>query len=324
MDLLAHLETYVTVADEGSFSRAADRLRIAQPLLSRRIKTLEAHLGGRLFDRPKRQISTTDFGLLLLPYAEDVLNRAQQLRQIARSARASTVRAVGVPADCDPAALGRLVRAAADRGAALAVVELSPAARVAGLADGSLAYALTSAPPENAALRVRLGLAAAPVEGEREPSQRRAVHLDELRPRRRRPATEARHTQPPILTTVEDQVPYAVDRWGRAAARAGLPKESVRPVASTATALAETLAGQALLLCPERFARRNGAAWAPLADNSLHRGYDVSTSRDRHASSDPPGWLVALLGSAVGAAAGSPTVSADIERHVRARLAARG
>ncbi|MYU63311.1 LysR family transcriptional regulator, partial [Streptomyces sp. SID69] len=100
MDLLAHLEAYVATADEVSFSRAADRLGIAQPLLSRRIKTLEGHFGGLLFDRSRRQVTTTELGVLLLPHARDVLDRAQRLRQAAHSARHARVRAVGVPADC--------------------------------------------------------------------------------------------------------------------------------------------------------------------------------------------------------------------------------
>ncbi|MYR91462.1 LysR family transcriptional regulator, partial [Streptomyces sp. SID685] len=91
MDLLAHLEAYVATADEASFSRAADRLGIAQPLLSRRIKTLEGHFGGPLFDRSRRQVTTTELGVLLLPYARDVLDRAQRLRQAAHSARHARV-----------------------------------------------------------------------------------------------------------------------------------------------------------------------------------------------------------------------------------------
>lgn len=147
MDLLAHLEAYVATVDEANFSRAADRMGIAQPLLSRRIKTLEEHFGGLLFDRSRRQVSTTELGLLLLPYARDVLDRAQRLRQAARSARQARVRVVGVPADCVPAALARVIRAGAEHGVTLAVSELPPLERDLGLADGSLGYALRRVPP---------------------------------------------------------------------------------------------------------------------------------------------------------------------------------
>lgn len=300
MDLLAHLEAYVATAEEAGFSRAADRLGIAQPLLSRRIKTLEEHVGGSLFDRSRRQITVTELGVLLLPYARDVLDRAQRLRQAARSAQRSRVRAVGVPADCAPAALARVIRAGTEHGVTLGMRELPPLERVSGLADGSLGWALVRAAPEQAAFRVPLGLASAPVpDGAGSGAGRRTVHLEELRPRRGR--TAGRGTAPPLLLLTEDQVPYYTDRLGRAAARAGLSEERIRPAGPAATALAETLAGHALLLCAEPFARQHGAHWAPLADRALHRGYDVSAGRDRDGAGEVPHWLAALLASAVGA-----------------------
>lgn len=327
MDLLAHLEAYVATADEASFSRAADRLGIAQPLLSRRIKTLEEHFGGSLFDRSRRQTVTTELGVLLLPYARDVLDRAQRLRQVARSARRSRVCAVGVPADCAPAVLARALRAGAEHGITLGIRELPPLERVSGLADGSLGYALVRTPPEEAAFRVPLGLASAPAPeggGAGSGASRRTVHLEELRPRRGRTAGPA--APPPLLLPAEDQVPYYEDRLSRAAARAGLPESRIRPAGPAATALAETLAGSGLLLCTEPFARQHGAPWRPLADPALHRGYDVGAAPGRDSAGTVPGWLATLLASAVGAAParhGGRGPGAGGE-DVRARLAARG
>ncbi|AOR30156.1 LysR family transcriptional regulator [Streptomyces fodineus] len=330
MDLLAHLEAYVATADDASFSRAAERLGIAQPLLSRRIKTLEEHFGGSLFDRSRRQITTTELGVLLLPYARDVLDRAQRLRQVAGAAGRARTRAVGVPAHCGPAALARAIRAGAEHGITLGVRELPPAERVSGLTDGSLAYALVRVLPERGAFRVPLGVASAPepdaADGERiaaDGGTRRAVHLEDLRPRRGRGAE--RRAALPVLTLPEDQVPSCADRLERAVARAGLPPGRFRPAGPAATALAETLAGRALLLCAEPFARQHGARWAPLADRSLHRGYDISAATDRAGAARVPDWLVPLLASAAGAAAhgtGTPARGTGAEE-VRARLAAR-
>ncbi|MEU3957101.1 LysR family transcriptional regulator [Streptomyces achromogenes] len=321
MDLLAHLEAYVATVEEAGFSRAADRLGIAQPLLSRRVKTLEEYFGGPLFDRSRRQIETTELGVLLLPYARDVLDRAQRLRQVARSARHSPVRALGVPADCAPAALARALRAGTERGLTLGIRELPPLERASGLADGSLGYALVRTAPEQAAFQVPLGLASAPVADGG--SARRTLHLEELRPRRGRGT--ARAARPPLLLLTEDQVPYFEDRLARAAARAGLPEERIRPAGPAAGALAETLAGHALLLCAEPFARQHGAHWAPLADRTLHRGYDVRAAPGRDGAATVPDWLAALLASAVGAAAhrGGPEPAAGRE-DAAARLAARG
>lgn len=333
MDLLAHLEAYVAVVDESSFSRAADRLGIAQPLLSRRIKTLEAHFGGSLFDRSRRRITTTEFGVLLLPYAQDVLDRAQRLRHVARSAREAAAGAVGVPADCGPAALARVMRAGAERGTTLRVHELPPDERLVGLADGSLTYALLRVPPENAALRVPLGLASAPpdgpdgtrtgpVEGGRRPRPR-ALHLEDLRPVRGRPRRSA---AVPVLTMSEDQVPSAQDRLTRAAARAGLPEALIRPAGPTAAALAETLAGRVTLLCAEPYARLHGASWVPLADAMLHRGYDPGTARRQQGVPSVPDWLVTLLAAAVGATRNTPAARppGTGRKDASARLAAHG
>ena len=104
------------MAAERSFSRAAETLGIAQPLLSRRIKNLEATFGGELFHRAPRQIRLTEFGVLLLPHAQDALARTNHLRSVAESARGSSVRVLGVPPDCEPNVLARVIRAAADGG----------------------------------------------------------------------------------------------------------------------------------------------------------------------------------------------------------------
>lgn len=328
MDLLAHLKAYVATVDETSFSRAADRLGIAQPLLSRRIKTLEGHFGGLLFDRSRRQVATTELGMLLLPYARDVLDRAQRLEQAARSAQRVRTRTVGVPADRAPAALARVIRTGAERGVTLGVRELPPEERADRLADGSLAYALLRVQPEHAAYRVPLGLAGAPPLYTARPARTapagrgRPVHLEDLRPRRDA-ATGARTAPLPILTLAEDGAPGAWDRLGRAAARSGLPERLVRPAGPAATALAETLAGRAMLLCDEPFARRHGADWAPLADASLHRGYDVrGTPRQR--SGDVPEWLSAVLAAAAGAETAVRAAGRPESTDTRSRLAARG
>jgi len=85
---LRHARTFVTVAELGTVSRAAIRLRIAQPALSRQISNLEHELGFKLFDRVGRRLVLTGEGeqLLgdcrgLLSYASALGERAQLLRR---------------------------------------------------------------------------------------------------------------------------------------------------------------------------------------------------------------------------------------------------
>lgn len=70
---LRHLHYFVAVAEEMSFSRAAQRLNMAQPPLSQQIKQLEEQIGAQLFDRTLRQITLTLTGKSLLPRARKML-----------------------------------------------------------------------------------------------------------------------------------------------------------------------------------------------------------------------------------------------------------
>lgn len=70
---LHQLRYFVAVADEGSFSRAAAKVRVAQPSLSQQIRKLEAELGQPLFDRLPRSVVITEAGRCLLEYARQIL-----------------------------------------------------------------------------------------------------------------------------------------------------------------------------------------------------------------------------------------------------------
>jgi DNA-binding transcriptional LysR family regulator len=73
MDLF-QLEVFVTVAREGSFSRAAEKLYRTQPAVSQAIRKLENELGEALFDRSSRDGHLTDAGQVLHEYAQKLLN----------------------------------------------------------------------------------------------------------------------------------------------------------------------------------------------------------------------------------------------------------
>jgi LysR family hydrogen peroxide-inducible transcriptional activator len=67
------LRYFVAVAEEGSFSRAAAKVRVAQPSLSQQIRKLEAEIGQPLFDRLPRSVVLTEAGRCLLEYAQQIL-----------------------------------------------------------------------------------------------------------------------------------------------------------------------------------------------------------------------------------------------------------
>jgi DNA-binding transcriptional LysR family regulator len=75
---LRHLRYFLAVAEELNFSRAAERLHIAQPALSAQIRTLETQLGCELFHRTTRKVELTAAGQLLLPDARELVERADQ------------------------------------------------------------------------------------------------------------------------------------------------------------------------------------------------------------------------------------------------------
>ena len=77
------LMAFLAIAETGSFSRAAQRLYLTQPAVSKRIAILEEELGLPLFDRIGRHIRMTHAGEVLLPKARELLSQAQDLKRLA-------------------------------------------------------------------------------------------------------------------------------------------------------------------------------------------------------------------------------------------------
>ncbi len=84
---IQNLRAFALVAEESSFSRAAEKLHLTQPAVSKRVALLEQELGTGLFDRIGRSVSLTEAGRALLPHARaierELLAAEQSVRDLA-------------------------------------------------------------------------------------------------------------------------------------------------------------------------------------------------------------------------------------------------
>ena len=111
------LQYFIAVAEELNFTRAAERLNVAQQALSTAIAQLEARLGIKLFERTTRSVTVTSVGAAWLPYAREALAAADRAADAARdlaAGRAGRLR-VGLAATFALDLTPRLLRAFTER-----------------------------------------------------------------------------------------------------------------------------------------------------------------------------------------------------------------
>jgi LysR family hydrogen peroxide-inducible transcriptional activator len=138
------------IVDTGSFSRAADHCRVAQPSLSQQISKLEKELGTRLFDRLGRSVRLTDAGRTFLPHARTVLQQTELARSEVegrrKDARGTVI--VGVIPTIAPYYLPERIAAFGRRfpEATLRVVEETTPLLVEGLRSLAIDIAILSLP----------------------------------------------------------------------------------------------------------------------------------------------------------------------------------
>ena len=139
---LRHLRYFVAVAEELSFTRAAARLRVAQPALSVQIRQLEAELGVELFDRSRRTISITEAGALMLAESRRLLGLLDNaVELVRRTGRGVTGRlAIGFVPSASNAALPPLLRRFGETHPDVAVHlrEMAPGDLIRRLHEGDL------------------------------------------------------------------------------------------------------------------------------------------------------------------------------------------
>jgi DNA-binding transcriptional LysR family regulator len=150
---LRHLRYFVKVAEELNFSRAAERLNIAQPPLSQQIQRLERELGVPLFLRTKRRVALSDAGSAILDDARRTVALADEVADIARRTALGEVGILRLGFSSAalytmlPAVL-RAFRSQFPR-AVLNLMELSTEEQVRRLASGALDAGIVRLPIEN-------------------------------------------------------------------------------------------------------------------------------------------------------------------------------
>ncbi|MFH0519686.1 LysR family transcriptional regulator [Streptomyces sp. M41] len=135
------LRYFVTVAEELHFTRAAERLYVSQPALSKQVRALERQLGVELFRRAPQGVTLTEAGTALLPHARQVLAAWSQGAAAMEAARAAARGTLVVGMSTSPGRGGLLpaIRSrftAAHPDAVLRLRQVSWEDPTAGLADG--------------------------------------------------------------------------------------------------------------------------------------------------------------------------------------------
>jgi DNA-binding transcriptional LysR family regulator len=136
------LRYFVAVAEELHFTRAAERLFVSQPALSKQVRMLERQLGGPLFERDRQQVRLTRMGAALLPHARRVLaawGTAWEAAEQARSEQQATL-VTGMSTSPGRGGLLPAIRSrftAAHQDATVRLRQVGWDDTTAGLADGS-------------------------------------------------------------------------------------------------------------------------------------------------------------------------------------------
>ncbi len=102
---LVQLKHFVALAEAGSFSRAAARVFLTQPALSRSNQSLEDEWGAPLFDRVGRRIELTPYGREALPRAQRLLADAQELRRTGQEFTSAEAGALHIGLGSGPGAM---------------------------------------------------------------------------------------------------------------------------------------------------------------------------------------------------------------------------
>lgn len=246
---LSQLRCFVAVAEELHFSRAAERLNMTQPPLSRQIRLLEHHVGVQLLERNSRTVRLTAAGKAFFPEAARILRIAEEATFAARRAAKGEQGnlAIGFTSASGYSLLPEVVRRLREcaPGVSLTLKELVSTAQVEALNAGELDLGLLRPHPMNGELESRLiateSLMLAIPEGEAD-----AWPLE--------PALGDLHDKPFVMYSPYEARPFYLMLSERFA-RAGVVPDIVEHIGQVHTMLALVRAGVGAALIAEGASR---------------------------------------------------------------------
>ncbi|XVQ15764.1 LysR substrate-binding domain-containing protein [Spirillospora sp. CA-255316] len=156
---LRHVRSFLAIADELHFGRAAARLHLAQPSLSQHLRQLERSIGVELVSRNSREVRLTPAGVVFRELAGDIVERVRRAEEAARAAaagRAGTIRVgYNFPAGRQvlPGTLARFN--ASHREIDVVMAEMRTGPQLAALQAGRLDVAMVYGEPASNGLRSR-------------------------------------------------------------------------------------------------------------------------------------------------------------------------
>ncbi len=242
---LRHLRYFLAVAETLHFTRAAEKLGMAQPPLSQQIKRLEELLGHALFERTTRGVRLTLAGQLLMERAKGTLDKVQddleQVRRLGRGEEGTLT--VGFPGSVMFTAMPAAIQSFRVRfpRVELRLREMNTSLLIAGLLEGSLDVALLRDGDQTEGIALtevlRERYVAVLPEGHRL-ARSRGFRLEEL-------------AEEPFLLYARRMGPLAYDRTIACCERAGFRPRIVQDVPQWPTALRLVAAGLGVSLAPE-------------------------------------------------------------------------
>jgi DNA-binding transcriptional LysR family regulator len=256
---LRRVRAFLTVAEELSFTRAAERLGIAQQQLSQSVARLEADVGGQLFTRSTRKVALTEAGASLYADLLDLLSRIEQAENKAlRAARGETGRiAIGAGSYAIDSVLPEILNRfhAQYPGVGISLYEHHTAEQIDALRRGEIDVSFAIEPPDHEDLHAEAMHSGhfALVTSASEDVGTPPVRLEDFRDR-------SFVAAPPHLSPGLHEAKAAVFR------DAGFEPNVAQYAAQTSTMLALVAAGVGLMLTPDspRPTLRPGIRYVPL------------------------------------------------------------